>query len=181
MKTNSIYILFTTFCLCSASVAGVWYMHTQMNAKIDVIKDYSIRAQQNNNLEFGRELDTQIEKIKEYKDSIMQTFIHEDNLVSFVQQIEQIAEQNNVEVLIEKVDRSKAITISEKYNTQDARFYFNINGQYEQINNFLNELEKFENNILIEEFKLYQNRADDFVIYNARVVMMTKIIQYDKK
>ena len=181
MKTNTIYTLLITICLCTVSVGGVWYMHTQMNKKIEVIKGYSILAQQNSNLEFGRQLDDQVKKITEYKDSIIKTFIHEDGLVSFVQQVEQIAEQNNVEVSIEKVDRAKGVTVSNVYTVQDARFYFNINGQYEQIKNFLNTLENFENIVFVEEFKLYRNRADDFVVYNARVVMLTKVIQYDKK
>ena len=160
---------------------SVVYIRVQMYQKVNSISEYFALERQNADVEFGRNLDLQIQKILGYKESILQTFVHQDELVAFVQKMEIAADQFGVEISIENVDRTDPVTISENYKVRDVKFRLNLSGPYDQIKNFIETLSKFENEILVQEFRLYRTREENRIVYNARVFILTKEIQYDKK
>jgi Tfp pilus assembly protein PilO len=180
MKTNSLLIFIISFICFLLSCGGFLYMQFQIDQKINVIQEYYVQEKQNVNLYNFGNLNQEIQTLTNQENAIKRTFLSEDTLVSFIQEIDKYAQNNSLTVLIETINRSDMEQVAGNQSIQKIDFAVNVNGTYQDIKNFVQEIQSLPVIISVSDLKLYKtNTENSNTIYNGRVTLTGSILFYE--
>lgn len=180
MKTNSIYIFLISIKLLIVVCAGFWYMQFEMKKKIALVQQYHVQQQQNSNLELGRSLQLKSITLQGQENKIKKIFLTQNTLVSFVQKIERIAQDNALEITTEKIERDAMIPAGAGQSIERIGFSININGEYKEIKDFVEQVQDLETLTTVQDIRLYKSASENSdTIYNARIILSGTILSYE--
>ncbi len=167
-KTKGIFVLLLGVTLIVVAAFG--FMLHQISNKIDSVTVHYAQSVKDKNVSFGNTLKKEREELSVQEKIVATKFLNENNLVEFITRLENIANQNNLKIEIEKVEKDTIEAIEDVYKIQPVSFSISINGSIEQIQAYLKEILNQKEMILIKEFKLYKNTgiAEG---YNTRVIL----------
>jgi hypothetical protein len=175
MKTKAHYLFFTALCTLVFSGALVFYAITGITNKTEIIKTHYQQDFKNKNIELGVKSKREAETLANQQSVIEKVFLKQEEIIPFITQIETLANQQNLTITIDKVDRGAEEVIGETYKTQSIAFNLSVDGSFEQIKYFIDRVTHSDTLVEIKEFKIYKMGVDSN-LYNARIIITSTIL-----
>lgn len=175
MKTKTRYLFFTALCTLVFSGALVFYVTTGITNKTETIKTHYQQDFKNKNIELGAKLKREAETLTGHQSVIENVFLKQEDIIPFITQIETLANQQNLTISIDKVDRGTEENVGDTYKTQSVTFNLSVDGSFEQIKYFIDRVTNSETLVEVKEFKIYKVGIDSNS-YNARIIITSTIL-----
>lgn len=167
IKTNSIFII--TLAAFVFVLSGIFYVMYQISLKTESVKIHYAENIKKSSLGSIQSLQKEEQDLA-YQESILKTkFLSEDELVSFITTIENVAAKNNLNIEISKVERG-AEEIFDLYTLQPVIFSISIVGTYDDIKSFVSQITLGIKLVEVAEFKLYKFGINKDQ-YNGRIIL----------
>jgi Tfp pilus assembly protein PilO len=175
MKTNTPY-LFLISLLTLLIVGGlVVYVAKQIEAKTEAVKIHYAKDIENKNIELGTTLKKEAAIIVEQEEVIKSAFLNQDEVISFITDAESLAGNLNLRFSVEKVEKGDEEAVGQTYKTQPVSFNVSVDGSFEQIKYFIEQLTRSKKVVQIKEFKIYKI-GEIGNQYNARIIITSTIL-----
>ncbi len=180
MKSSTIY-KFILVTLLLASVIGLTFFTVKtMREKVESIKVQSLKDNKNKNLEFGNDLRNSMSTLLAQETVIKSSFIPADNVLEFIQSLEDNARTLGLQITIDNVDKKKDVPLSALgISLADSEFSIQIKGPYNQVLLFLNNLIKNDKKLSLNQVNMYRNENDGVVEFTAQIKVTGIMLSYE--
>jgi Tfp pilus assembly protein PilO len=179
MKTNTLKIFILALLTFLVMASGAMYVHIKIQNKINIVSKLYLQEKQNLDFELEKKLGYKLSLIEDQENKIKNSFLIRGNLISFVDELQRYANNNNVEFVMEKATEAKKIKVNEKYSIAPISFTISLKGVKQDIVAFTEEVKSFNSIILIEEFKMYGLQGEESLLSNARIILSSNILEYE--
>lgn len=175
MKTNTPYLFLVSLVTLLAVGGLVVYTSEQISIKTEAVKIYYAQDLKNKNIELGTKLKKDVSDIAVQEEIIKSAFLDQNEIVTFITETESLAEKLSLKFSVEKVDKGAEESVGQTYKVQPVAFSVSIDGSFEQIKYFMEQLMESEKIIQVKEFKIYK-MGDSDTQYNARIIITSTIL-----
>ncbi len=169
MKTNTLYIFILSLVLVLGAIGVSVFVAKQIQDKAEAVKVHYAEDFKNKNTDFGVGLKKEWAKLIDQEKIITSAFLNENEIVPFITQLESSADMLGLKITVDKVDRGAEEAIGESYKTKSIAFNVSIDGSFEQIKYFIDQIILSKKVVTISEFKIYKIGNSD--LYNARIII----------
>lgn len=180
MKSSTIYKFILVTLLLSAVIGLTFFTVKTMRQKVESIKVQSLKDNKNKNLEFGSDLRNSVSILLDEETVIKNSFISADNVLEFIQSLEDNARTLGLQITIDNVDKKKDVPLStEGISLADSEFTIQIKGPYNQILLFLDNLISNDKKLSLNQVNMYRNNSDGVVEYTAQIKVTGIMLSYE--
>lgn len=178
LKINTKYIFITSIVIFCLAIISVFFAYKEIRSKIDIVKQYRAQETKNKNEDFGFKLKKQLDVLSNQEKVLYKAFIDSNAIVDFITKIETLGMNSGVVVTVEKMERGTLKTISSNISVQPINFNLKIEGSLDDIVNFVDTINSFEQKMTLKEFKLY-TMDEKTLLYSARIIYQGLAITYE--
>jgi Tfp pilus assembly protein PilO len=174
MKTNTVYIFIASLVLLLGSIGISIFVAKQIREKAEAVKVQYAEDFKNKNIDLGIGLKREWSTLIEQEKIITSAFLNENEIVPFITQLESSANTLGLKITVDKVDRGAEESIGQTYKTKSITFNVSIDGSFEQIKYFIDQIMISKKVVTVPEFKIYKTGNSD--MYNARIIITSNTL-----
>lgn len=176
MKTSTFYKLISTLLILAAVGYGIGWIFGAIGEKTEVVRAQKSKEIQNESLEYGNQLRTNMEELVRLESAIQNVFIKESELVTFIQTLETMGNRHELEVSIEKVDQSDPQPLSDgRGKTVPITFTIQAVGSYADTSAFVSEMLGSEKTLTLKQVSVFADEDG----YRTRMIVSGTLLSYE--
>jgi len=176
MKNNTIYIFIISLLFLMASGALIFYTHSGIYSKIEIVKAYYAKQKKEQMLQPTIKVKASLESLSYQEQLIKKTFLSSTAMVDFITKLESLAQTNSLNISVQKIEYGTSEVLEEKYTMQSVSFALELQGNFNDINSFVTQLTTSKEVLVIKEFKLYKIGDMGSNTYTARIIIEGKTL-----
>lgn len=179
MKNKTIYIFILSIVLLIGVVAFGLYIRINMIQKIHILQTEISKEKQLKNLEFGNLFKNNEKELFTNQKIIKNSFIAHDKELDFIKVLEQSAQNKNLKIVINKVQKGTDTILGSGQKIADIEFNVELRGSLDSTFMFINEVLSGSKKLNISEIKIYKSQTEKETEFKTQLIFKGLTVSYE--